>query len=241
MNNRWNLEEKKALVTGASRGIGKAIVSELESLGADVFSVSRSHSGSKGMKCDVTKPEDRHKLLNEIHSKWGKLDILINNAGTNNRKQILESTREHYDNLVDLNMTSVFELCRLFHPMLKKSGSASIVNIVSVAGFTHVGTGVTYAMTKSAITQLTRYLAVEWAKDNIRVNAVAPWYIRTPLTEKIVTNKESLEKIMARTPMKRVGEPEEVASAVAFLSMRAASYITGECIAVDGGFLKYGF
>lgn len=241
MNNRWSLKGKKALVTGASKGIGKAIAKELKSLGADVFSVSRNYTGTGGMKCDVTNPADRKKLYTKLHSDWESLDVLINNAGTNNRKQIHESTENDYKELTELNMDSVFEMCRLFHPMLKSSGSGSIINIVSVAGFTSVGTGPTYAMTKAAITQLTKYLAVDWAKDNIRVNAVAPWYIRTPLTEKYITNKDYLNKILARTPMKRIGEPEEVAAAAAFLSLPAASYITGECISVDGGFLKYGF
>jgi Tropinone reductase 1 len=241
MNDRWRLDGKKALVTGASKGIGKAIAVELASLGADVFSVSRSYNGSNGMKADVTKSSDRKKLFENISESWGSLDILINNAGTNNRKHILESTEEEYRELTGLNMDSVFELSRLFHPLLKVSGSGSVVNIVSVAAFTSVGTGAAYAMTKAAITQLTKYLSVEWARDNIRVNAVAPWYIRTPLTEKYITDSQYLNKIYSRTPMKRIGEPEEVAAAAAFLSMPAASYITGECIAVDGGFLKYGF
>jgi len=241
MSNRWSLNGKKALVTGASKGIGKAIADELKSLGAEIFCISRNFKGPGGMKCDVTHPGDRKKLYNKLHSDWGNLDILINNAGTNTRKQIHESSEKDYMELTELNMNSVFEMSRLFHPMLKLSGSGSVVNIVSVAGFTSVGTGPVYAMTKAAITQLTKYLAVDWAKDNIRVNAVAPWYIRSPLTEKYITNKEYLNKILSRTPMNRIGEPEEVAAAAAFLSMPAASYITGECISVDGGFLKYGF
>jgi Tropinone reductase 1 len=241
MYNHWTLKGKKALVTGASKGIGDAIAVELESLGAEMFCVSRNYTGSNGMKCDITNHDDRGKLLEMITNKWGLLDILINNAGTNNRKQILDSTQSDYEELVNLNQTSVFELCKLFHSLLKKSKGGAIVNITSVAAETHVGTGVTYAMTKSAVNQLTKYLAVEWAKDNIRVNAIAPWYIRTPLTEKYVKNSEYLEKLLSRTPMKRIGEPEEVAAAAAFLVMPASSYITGEVLAVDGGFLKYGF
>lgn len=105
---------------------------------------------------------------------------------------------------------------------------------------TSVGTGSAYAMSKAALIHLTKYLAVEWAKDKIRVNAVAPWYIRTPLTESTLRDKEKVKRIHERTPMNRTGESGEVAAAVAFLCMPAASYITGECIAVDGGFLKYG-
>jgi len=241
MNKRWTIKNKKALVTGASRGIGKAIAEELKLLGADVFCISRSFAGNDGMKCDVTSEKDRKKLFDTISKRWGRLDILINNAGTNNRRQILESTKKDYEQLFGLNVDAVFELCKLFHPLLKKSGEASIVNIVSVAGFTFVGTSVTYAMTKASVIQLTRYLSVEWAKDNIRINAVAPWYIRTPLTAKYLNTKEYYKKILSRTPLNRVGEPVEVASAVAFLCLPVASYITGECISVDGGFSKYGF
>ena len=241
MQNHWTLNGKKALVTGASRGIGRMIAVELESLGADVFCISRSFSGKNGMKCDVTNSNDRKNLFDKIKSEWGKLDILINNAGTNNRRQILESSQSDYEELLNLNQTSVFEICKMFHPLLKKSGDAAIVNISSVAGETFVGTGAAYAATKAAINQLTRYLAVEWAKDNIRVNAVAPWYIKTPLTEKYVTKNDYMNKILTRTPLKRIGEPEEVAAAAAFLVMPASSYITGEIIAVDGGFLKFGF
>jgi Tropinone reductase 1 len=255
MNNRWSLKNKKALVTGATRGIGKAIVNEFLELGAEVFIVSRNQkdidelislktdNGFKvsGMKCDVADSKDRDRLVEKITEMWGKLDILVNNAGTNTRKKTLENTEEQFSNLIDLNMRSVFELCRMLHPLLKNSADASIVNIVSVAGMTSVGTGSPYAISKAGIIHFTKYLAVEWAGDSIRVNAVAPWYIRTSLTEPVLKNPEYLKAVLDRTPMKRIGEPEEVAAAAAFLSMPAASYITGECIAVDGGFLKYGF
>ena len=255
MKNRWSLKNKKALVTGATRGIGKAIVNEFLELGAEVFIVSRnqkdidehikvhSSNGHKvyGMKCDVSVSKDRERLVEKIDLLWGSLDILVNNAGTNTRKNTLENTEEQFDDLTDLNMKSVFELCRMFHPLLNRPGNASIVNLVSVAGITSVGTGSPYAISKAAVIHFTKYLAVEWAKDSIRVNSVAPWYIRTSLTEPVLKNSGYLKAVLDRTPMKRIGEPEEVAAAVAFLSMPAASYITGECISVDGGFLKYGF
>jgi len=125
--------------------------------------------------------------------------------------------------------------------MLKKSESGAVVNIISVAGLTHLRTGTPYGMTKAAINQLTKNLSVEWATVGIRVNAVAPWYTRTSLVEKLLENKEYLKAVIDRTPLGRIAEPEEIASAVAFLCMPAASYITGQCIATDGGFTINGF
>lgn len=255
MKSHWTLENKKALITGGTKGIGKAIASEFAELGADVFIVSRNAEDIEneisaykkkgyslsGMKCDVTDENDRKELSDMIGGKWGKLDILVNNAGSNTRKKTLESNTEDYDRIMNLNLKPAFELSKLFFPLLKKGSDASIVNIVSVAGITSVGTGSPYAISKSGLIQFTKYLSVEWASEGIRVNAVAPWYIRTPLAETVLKNPEYLNSILSRTPMKRIGEPEEVAAAVAFLCMPSASYITGECISVDGGFLKYGF
>lgn len=254
MKNRWTLKNKKALVTGATRGIGKAIASEFLELGAEVFIISRSQKDvdkmvkafSKkdlkitGMKCDVSVKSERVNLFNKIKKDWGRLDILVNNAGTNTRKKTLENSDEDFKNLMNLNMDSVFDMCKLFHPLLKRSGKGSIVNITSVAGITTVGTGSPYAMTKAAINHLTKYLSVEWAVDKIRVNAVAPWYIKTSLTMPVLKDPVKLKAILDQTPMNRAGEPEEVAAVAAFLSMDAASFVTGEIIAVDGGFLKYG-
>jgi Tropinone reductase 1 len=130
---------------------------------------------------------------------------------------------------------------RLSFPFLKKAGGASIINIVSVAGLTHLKTGAPYAMSKAAEIQLTKNLAVEWAGEDIRVNSIAPWYIRTSLTEAVLNNRKYYNEVIGRTPMQRVGKPDEVAAVAAFLAMPASSYITGQCIAVDGGFMVNGF
>lgn len=252
---RWRLDGMKAIVTGATRGIGKSIAEELFSLGAEVCIVARSKSDTdnealryseagykaKGFTCDVTSAGDRNALHEFIMNEWGGLDILVNNAGTNTRRKTIDSDEADFESLMKLNLGSVFQMCRMFHPLLVTSRFASIVNVASVAGFTSVGTGSPYAASKAGLIHFTRYLAVEWAGKGIRVNAVAPWYIRTPLTEPLLKKGEYLASVLSRTPAGRVGSPEEVAAAVAFLCMPASSYITGECISVDGGFLKFGF
>jgi Tropinone reductase 1 len=132
-------------------------------------------------------------------------------------------------------------MCRLAHPLLKEAeGGARIVNIGSVAGSVWVGSGAPYAMTKAALDQLTRYLAVEWAPDNIRVNAVAPWYTRTPLANAVLDRPEFAERVLARTPLGRIADPDDISGIVAFLCLPCARHITGQIVAVDGGFLALG-
>jgi Tropinone reductase 1 len=254
---RWRLDGQTALVTGASAGIGLACARELAALGADVLMVARDAAHLEQARAelaeefpereildcaaDVAVQEQRMEVFDWIADLDLPLSLLVNNAGGNVSKPALEFSEDEYRALIDVNVVAAFELSRLAHPYLVEHANAAIVNVGSVSGLTHVRTGAVYGFTKGALHQMTRNLACEWAEDGIRVNAVAPWYIRTRRTESKLSDPDYLEEVLARTPMARIGEPEEVAGAVAFLCLPAASYVTGECIAVDGGFLRYGF
>ncbi|HCC70227.1 MAG TPA: tropinone reductase [Bacteroidales bacterium] len=248
LTEHWTLKGKLALVTGGTKGIGKGIVDELIAHGAKVICTSREKPGAVNndeniiyIRSDASKDTDRQKLVKYIKEEFGKLDILINNVGTNIRKNTDEYTDEELDFLLRTNIISAFSLARDLYPILKKSAYPSVLNITSVAGLKHVRTGSIYGMTKAALNQLTRNLAGEWGPDGIRVNAIAPWYINTPLAQQVLKNDDYRSEVLSRTPLGRIGEIEEVASVAAFLSMPAASYITGQVIAVDGGFTIKGF
>lgn len=255
--NRWRLDGQIALVTGASVGIGRAIATELLGLGADVLLVARDeaqlsatanelgdeHPGRevRHFAADVSDEEQRREIFDWVEDLGTGLNILINNAGTNQRRATMDYAEHEWRALFETNLFSAFELARFAYPLLTRHAMSSIVNVGSVSGMTHVRTGSVYGMTKAALHQLTKNLACEWAGDGVRVNAVAPWYIRTRRTSDALAQPEYYEEVIERTPMGRVGEPEEVAAAVAFFCLPAASYVTGECVAVDGGFLRYGF
>jgi Tropinone reductase 1 len=153
----------------------------------------------------------------------------------------LEYTSKEYLDIFETNLISAFEISRLAHPLLKKSGDASVVNIGSVAGLLHIRTGSPYGMTKAALHQMTRNLAVEWAPDGIRVNMVAPWYTRTLLAGQRLKDPRYRREVIESTPLGRIAEPQEVAAPVVFLCLPAAAYITGQCLTVDGGFTINGF
>jgi Tropinone reductase 1 len=254
-NNRWNLNNKKALITGGTKGIGRAIAEEFLHLGAEVFIVSRnelqikqllaewnaSHYKVYGVAADFNDSKACAHVIDEVQKRWGVIDILVNNVGTNIRKPAQEYTEDEYTKIMQTNLNSAFTLCQLAYPLLKKSQQGNIVNIASISGLIDDASGAPYGMSKAAMIQMGKHLAVEWARDNIRINAVAPWYIDTELTQSTLSNPEKLNAIISKTPMRRVGKPSEVAALTAFLCMEAASYITGQCITIDGGFMANGF
>ena len=244
----WNLKGQTAVITGGSKGIGRATVSEFLKLGAEVLYTGRNSDdilkiedefsaqghAVKGIVADVSVPEDRQKILTWAQNNWKAVTILVNNAGINIRKKALDYSEEEYRKVLEVNLFSPFLLARELYPLLKKSNNAKVINVASAAATQDVGTGTPYAMSKAGLLQQTRSLAVEWARDNIRVNAVSPWYTRTPLTESLLQGDRK-EMILRRTPLHRIAEPEEIASVIAFLAMDKSSFITGQTIVADGG------
>ena len=224
----WDLKGKRALVTGGTKGIGKAICDELAELGADVISLAREGGD---IAADITK--DRAKIVAAVGA--APLHVLVHNAGTNVRKPLIEYDDATWHRILDLDLTAAILLSRDLHPVLRAAQGASVIHIGSVAGQFALPTGVAYAAAKAGLAQAARTLALEWARDQIRVNTVSPWYTRTPLAAPVLADPVKLAAIVARTPLGRVAEPREIATAVAFLAMPVSSYITGQDLLVDGG------
>jgi NAD(P)-dependent dehydrogenase (short-subunit alcohol dehydrogenase family) len=224
----WSLASKTAVVTGGAKGIGAATAKALADAGARVEVLDLE----KG--CDVTDEAQVRQAFGRI----GALDILVNNAGRAVRKSAVEVKKEDWDAVLDLNLTATFLCSRLAHPYMKERGGGAIVNLASIMGFSGgIYPNASYQASKGGVVNLTRALALEWAADNIRVNAVAPTYVRTDLTTPIFSNPDLLKTVMGHTPLGRLPETEDIANAILFLCSDAARCITGVTLPVDSGYL----
>ena len=243
------LEGKVALITGAAKGIGKACALALADAGADIVLGLRDKSTERELteeirkmgrqvlplQMDVSKMEQIKDAVIESMDHFRHIDILVNNAGIGAPNQAEDVNEEDFDETIRVNLKGTFFTAQTVGREMIKQKSGRIINISSQAGFVALETESIYCMTKAAISHLTKCLALEWAKYNIMVNAVAPTFVRTPGTRKWLENERFLESVVKRIPLGRVGEAEEVAGPVVFLASPAASLITGATLMIDGG------
>ena len=248
------LDGAVALVTGGARGIGLAAARALSALGARIVladledapfeaavgEIAARGGAAWGHVADVTSEVSVEALIVEISRREGRLDVLVNNAGTAIRRPAVDLTLAQWDKVLAVNTTGVFLCARAAaRPMIAAGRGGAIVNVASIMGLSGGGLypNISYQTSKGAVVNMTRAFAVEWAPHRIRVNAVAPTFVRTALTERLLEDPVTLARIEAMTPLGRLAEPEEVADAIAFLASPAASMITGHTLPVDGGFL----
>ncbi|MCH2557608.1 MAG: SDR family oxidoreductase [Alcanivorax sp.] len=250
MSKLFDLTGKVALITGSTRGIGKSIAEEMARAGAKVVISSRKpepcHEVCEAIKaeggeaiavpCNVGKKDDLMNLVDETLAAFGKIDILVCNAATNPAYgPTAELTDEAWDKIMDTNVKGTFWLCNRVLPEMDKNGGGNVVIISSIAGLrgnTVIGT---YGVSKAAEAALARNLAVEWGPRNIRVNAIAPGLVRTDFAKALTEDPERRKRAEERTPVRRIGEPVDIAGVALFLSSAASGYVTGQTIVADGG------
>ena len=245
----FSLKGKVALVTGGSRGIGKAIAVGLAKSGVDVALASRKlpdleevakeieATGRKSLAVavHVGRLEEINNLVSKVNDEFGKIDILVNNAGTNPTMDPLIDVEERaWDSIMNLNLKGLFFISQAVARIMRDQGGGKIINIASTAGITPSILPV-YSISKAGVIMTTKVMAKQWAQYNIRVNAIAPGMIKTSFSEALWSNQDILQGAMLVTPMLRVGEAEEMVGAVVYLASDASSYVTGQVLAIDGG------
>ncbi|MBA4493943.1 SDR family NAD(P)-dependent oxidoreductase [Paenactinomyces guangxiensis] len=250
MNYFSELKGKNVLVTGGSKGIGKDIALQFARLGSDVFIVGRDEQAltktteelkqinpnCSYLSADITKVNEIYEMIDKFLALKGRIDILINNAGLNIPQPALEVTEQDWDAVLDTNLKGTF-FCsqRAARSMIEQGQPGKIINIVSQMAFVGYIKRAAYCSSKGGAVQLTKALAIEWAKYNIKVNAVAPTFIETDLTRKMFEDEEFYQDVLDRIPLGSLAKPNDVTSAVLFLASDMANFITGETIRVDGG------
>lgn len=248
----FSLRGKTALVTGASGGIGSALAVGLAGAGAKVglhgtnlahLEQTAKEVASVGgesviLTADLRDVDACAKLMDDADAQLGRVDILWNNAGMNRRKRVEEFTLDDYETITNVNLRSILFLCQSAHRIMKARGGGKIINIGSMTSFIGLANVGIYGMTKSALAQFTKTMAIEWARDNIQVNCLAPGFIKTPLTAQGQWADPHISKwILERVPERRPGTPEDLVGTAIWLSSAASDFITGQVVAVDGGFL----
>jgi len=250
---RFSFRKRVAIVTGGTRGIGKAIALAFAEVGTSVVVAARNMelleqvakeiqtSGGEGfyVKCDLTADEDILNLIEKTMSRYGRIDILVNNSAISPFVMKSEEvTKEMWEEIIQVNLLAPFLLCREAGKIMMKQNWGRIINVASLGGLVALPRQIAYCATKSALIQMTKVLAVEWAgKYNITVNAIAPGYIATDLTEGMRASEIISKNLLQRNPSRRFGEPDEIVNAALYLASEGASFTTGSVLVVDGGML----
>jgi NAD(P)-dependent dehydrogenase (short-subunit alcohol dehydrogenase family) len=250
----FDLSGKTAVVIGGTSGIGRAIARGLAESGADVVPSSRRLEQVKAVAAEIRSLGRRSleavsdvgdrasldQLLKKCIGEFGKVDILINSAGKTKRTPTIDVSDEEWTDILDTNVTGTLRACQVFGRHMLENNYGRIVNIASLTSFVALYEVAAYSASKAAVAMLTKSLAIEWAPHGVNVNAIAPGVFRTALNQKLLDDTERGREFLLRTPMKRFGRVEELAGAAVFLASDAASFITGEVLVVDGGFLASG-
>jgi len=245
----FDLSGRVALVTGASKGLGRAMAIALAKAGATLALYGRDVAGLMEVKetiqgigrrseywpVDILKKEEIDAGVEKTTASFGSVDILVNNAGVNVRKPVLEITPDEWDFVIDTNLKGCLLTTQAVVPHMLAKGNGKIINMASILGAVALPSQVAYASSKGGIIQMTKVMALEWAKQNIQVNAIGPTYFETPLVAPLRNDPERYNFIIERTPMGRWGQPDELAGVVIFLASKASDFVTGQTIFVDGG------